>query len=96
MAMLSWEIMPPPKTLEKTLLEQRLTNHAPTGITVCPALDVEQVLSGIQEGNKAERQRALADAAWHAVEAAYIDLEKAAHDSQYRQSSGTYSQPWKQ
>eukprot|EP00983_Pelagomonas_calceolata_P078924 1154444-Pelagomonas_calceolata.AAC.5 len=35
MAMFSWPMMPPPKTIDKDIGERRITNWTPVGISLC-------------------------------------------------------------
>lgn len=46
MAMFSWPVMPPPKTLHKELGERRLTGFSPVGISVAEALDTDAIIAG--------------------------------------------------
>lgn len=90
MAMYSYKIMPPPATLEKSLGEKRITNHAPVGISVCPELDLDAILEGVED--KEERQAKLAKAAFDQVTLCYKELVQAINNPKAR--SGAYTQPW--
>jgi glycerol-3-phosphate O-acyltransferase len=46
MAMFSYPVMPPPKTVDKALGERRLTAWSGVGISVCEELDWQAVISG--------------------------------------------------
>ena len=65
------------------------------GIDLCRELDVEAIIGSFDPAEKAQRQKALADAAWQAVQGAYQALEGAIHSSDQRQTE-CYSQPWRQ
>lgn len=93
MAMFSYPVMPPPKTVDKALGERRLTNYTPVGISLCEELNVDKIVSGISE--KEEQQRALAVAAHQAVTEEYILLDKALKEKAYKQGGNTWVQPWK-
>ncbi|GAB4815594.1 hypothetical protein N2152v2_002640, partial [Parachlorella kessleri] len=47
LAMYSYKIMPPPASLEKTVGERRVTNHAAVGVSVCSPLDIEAILADV-------------------------------------------------
>ena len=64
------------------------------GIDLCQELDLEATIGGFDAAKKVQRQKALADAAWHAVQSAYQALEGAIRSSDQRQEC--YSQPWRQ
>jgi hypothetical protein len=46
MAMFSYPVMPPPKTVDKALGERRLTAWSGVGISVCEELDWQAVIKG--------------------------------------------------
>lgn len=73
MAMYSWPIMPPPKTVDKSIGERRLTNYSGVGISLTAELDVEGIIGGIED--KEEQQVALAKAAHELVTEGYIALD---------------------
>jgi glycerol-3-phosphate O-acyltransferase len=50
MAMFSYPVMPPPKTVDKALGERRLTAWSGVGISVCEELDWQAVINGEQRG----------------------------------------------
>ena len=62
---------------------------------MCQKLDVDAIIGGFDPAEKTRRQKALADAAWQAVQGAYQALEDAIHSSNQRQKE-CYSQPWRQ
>uniref|UniRef100_UPI002ED70977 Glycerol-3-phosphate acyltransferase, chloroplastic n=1 Tax=Lobosphaera incisa TaxID=312850 RepID=UPI002ED70977 len=96
-AMYSWELMPPPKGVEKGLGERRLTHFAGTGISVCKELDVDSIVSSAAVEDKATRQQLLATAAWQAVSDEYAILEEViGSEDARRQRSDVYQQPWAQ
>jgi glycerol-3-phosphate O-acyltransferase len=90
-AMYSYRIMPPPKEVRKDIGEERLVFHAPVGISLCDEMDVEALLSGME--NKEERQAALASAAWEMVCNEYEIMLNAINDPANASAAG-YSQPW--
>ncbi|KAK9806373.1 hypothetical protein WJX72_012050 [[Myrmecia] bisecta] len=96
-AMYSWELMPPPKVVEKGLGERRLTHFAGAGISVCEELDVDAIVSSADVEDKAGRQQLLASAAWQAVSDEYARLEEAiTNDAARERRADVYQQPWRQ
>lgn len=95
MAMVSWNMMPPPKGVQKALGERRLTNYVPVGISVAEELDVDAILSDLPEDAE-ERPQALATAAHEATVEEYKKLDKAIHDSAARSDMPQFQQPWKE
>ncbi|KAK9860336.1 hypothetical protein WJX84_006817 [Apatococcus fuscideae] len=96
-AMLSWRVMPPPTQKEKALGERRLTHFSATGISLGEELDVPGILSGISQEEKAQRQAALAYAAYAAVAQEYATLETATQAAEDEQMDGIpshFSQPF--
>ena len=89
-AMYSHRIMPPPKVVEKDIGEKRLVFHAPVGISIGQELDVDSILSGIED--KDERQKALAQAAWEQTMDEYMNLLEAIYNPE--QANSHFSQPW--
>lgn len=65
------------------------------GIDLCQELNVEAIIGAFDPAQKVQRQKALAHAAWQAVQGAYQALEGAIHSSDQRQKE-CYSQPWRQ
>ena len=57
MAMYSWPMMPPPRTINRDIGERRVTNWTPVGISLCEELDVERVLAGVNADDKEQQQR---------------------------------------
>ncbi|WIA35877.1 hypothetical protein OEZ86_004260 [Tetradesmus obliquus] len=92
MAMFSYPVMPPPKTVDKALGERRLTAWSGVGISVAQELDWQAVISGIED--KEAAQAALADAAWKAVVAEYSELEAAIMQPEKRAQMPAFSQPF--
>lgn len=88
-AMYSYRIMPPPKSVEKSIGERRLVFHEPVGISVCEELNVDELLQGVED--KAERQQKLADAAFEGVSKEYAAMMSAIANPG---SVDGYSQPW--
>ncbi|KAL0048529.1 hypothetical protein WJX82_005114 [Trebouxia sp. C0006] len=95
MAMYSWEVMPPPASLEKNLGERRLTGYAGTGISLAEELDVDALLSGIAPDQKQERQQKLTDTAWKATVEEFKSMSEAIHNDDLRANSNIHSQPWR-
>ncbi|GIL81599.1 hypothetical protein Vretimale_1259 [Volvox reticuliferus] len=94
MSMYSFPLMPPPKTVDKSIGERRLTNFTGVGISLCEELDVASINSGSED--KEVQQRALAVAAHTAVTESYKQLEQAVQDPAFRASRSEFSQPWLQ
>jgi glycerol-3-phosphate O-acyltransferase len=93
-AMYSYQIMPPPQTVSKSIGEERRVFHAAVGVSVCPELHVDSLLAGIPANDKEKRQSALADAAWKGVFDEYQSLVDAIDGGADNCGEG-YSQPWK-
>jgi len=93
MAMWSWKLMPPPKTVDKALGERRLTNYTGVGISVAPELDVAAITQPAG-GDKEAAQRLLAEAAHVASTAEYVALDRAIEDAAWRATQQQFSQPW--
>ncbi|GLC41494.1 hypothetical protein PLESTB_001005500 [Pleodorina starrii] len=94
MSMYSFPLMPPPKTVDKSIGERRLTAFTGVGISLCEELDIPSIISGSEE--KEVQQRALATAAHSAVTESYRQLETAITDPAFRASRPEFSQPWLQ
>ncbi|KAF5834749.1 hypothetical protein DUNSADRAFT_8476 [Dunaliella salina] len=94
MAMFSWPMMPPPKTIDKDIGERRITNWTPVGISLCEELDVSKVLSGIDTDDKEQQQKALAETAHRAALAEYEALHEAIFNPSKRGPGTPYTQPW--
>lgn len=94
MAMYSYPMMPPPRTVVAELGERRLTAFTGVGISVCEELDTAAIVAPAGEDKEAA-QAALAAAAHAAVVAEYQQLEKAIVDKEARAATPQYSQPWK-
>jgi len=90
-AMYSYRVMPPPKTVEKSIGEQRLVFHSPVGIALCQELDVDALLEGVED--KEARQQKLADAAFEAVMEEYMTMLGVISAPDTAAEKG-YSQPW--
>jgi hypothetical protein len=59
MAMFSYPVMPPPKTVDKALGERRLTAWSGVGISVCEELDWQAVVQGERGGGLGRGQARL-------------------------------------
>eukprot|EP00878_Enallax_costatus_P002142 GHUV01002310.1.p1 GENE.GHUV01002310.1~~GHUV01002310.1.p1 ORF type:complete len:410 (+),score=143.65 GHUV01002310.1:222-1451(+) len=92
MAMFSYPVMPPPKTVDKALGERRITAYSGVGISVCDELDWQAIISGIEV--KEAAQKALADAAWQAVVDEYTQLETAITQPEKRAELTQFTQPF--
>lgn len=84
MAMYSWPVMPPPKSVEKALGERRVTAYSGVGISLCEELRPEGELAPASKDaapeEKERAQRRLAEAAHAMVAAEYALLERAILD----------------
>lgn len=67
MAMDTFDILPPPETVQVALGETRRMAHSPVHLAIGPELD----LARFDEADRMERRAARADAAWRAVCAEY-------------------------
>lgn len=90
----SYRVMPPPTSIEKTIGEQRVVNHAGVGISVGPELDVDSLLAAVPADDKAARQAALSSAAFDGVTTEYTALWHAVHAAP-EDVAPEYTQPWK-
>lgn len=97
LAMYSYRIMPPPKSVEKAIGERRLVFHAPVGISLCEEMELEALAAGAGEDKEAKQQQ-VADAAWQQVCAEYAAIMKitSAEEEKEKPLEGDYSQPWTQ
>lgn len=93
MAMYSWPMMPPPKTVDKALGERRITHFTPVGINVGEQLDVSKIISSVNAEDKEAQQLALAKHTHQEVTKLYVELETAIKDASKRGSA--FTQPWK-
>jgi glycerol-3-phosphate O-acyltransferase len=95
LALLCYDIMPPPPTLDKALGEQRLTNYHGVGMSVGPEVDFSTICQGIDDRKQA---RAVYSAAvFEKVVEQYAVLEAAVHGSKGLASSTEevqLQQPW--
>jgi len=89
--MVSAEICPPPKTVEKKLGEVRVFNYHGVGVSIGEELNTKEIVGGIQ--NKDEKAQALSDAAFKAVNALYKPLEEIVEGK--REPGPEFTQPWK-
>ncbi|KAJ9513940.1 hypothetical protein QJQ45_021048, partial [Haematococcus lacustris] len=94
MAMFSWPVMPPPRTVDKAIGERRMTNYTPVGISVCEELVPDVAVAGVAVEDKEAQQKALALAAQQAVVAEYERMEAALRDPRKRGPGTDFSQPW--
>ncbi|KAF8057857.1 Glycerol-3-phosphate acyltransferase [Scenedesmus sp. PABB004] len=92
MAMFSYPVMPPPKTVDKELGERRLTAWSGVGISLCEELDVPAVVEGLDDKDAA--QAALAHAAWSAVCDEYARLDAAITHPDKRAAMPEFTQPF--
>lgn len=70
MAMDTFDILPPPETVQVALGEPRRMAHSPVHLAIGPELDMTR----FDEADRMERRAARADAAWRAVCAEYARL----------------------
>ncbi len=93
MAMWSWKLMPPPKTVDKSLGERRLTNYTGVGISVGAELDVD-ALTAPAGADREAAARALSEAAFASTTEQYVALDRAIEDPAWRAGQRQFSQPW--
>ncbi|KAG2427692.1 hypothetical protein HYH02_014524 [Chlamydomonas schloesseri] len=94
MSMFSFPMMPPPKTVDKSIGERRLTAFTGVGISLCEELDVAAIVAGCGSEDKEVQQKALAKAAHDAVKDSYAVLSKAIQDPAFRATRKEFTQPW--
>jgi glycerol-3-phosphate O-acyltransferase len=98
MAMYSWPVMPPPKSVEKALGERRVTAYSGVGISLCEELTAEELAAAPRDAgaeDKERAQRALAEAAQQRVADEYARLERAILDPSARAAEpGVWAQPF--
>ncbi|GMH40008.1 hypothetical protein BSKO_07912 [Bryopsis sp. KO-2023] len=94
MAMVSWNMMPPPSGLSKTIGERRLTNHVGVGISVGEELKPEKILEGLDEAEPEVRQTTFSSFAHDACVEEYKKLDLAIKDPEARKKMPDFSQPW--
>lgn len=78
MAMLSHNIMPPPKGIEKQIGEQRVCEFSGVAISLAEELDLETIARNAPE-DKEQSQEQLKDIAYQAMEKEYWILDAAVH-----------------
>ncbi|HSX10285.1 MAG TPA: 1-acyl-sn-glycerol-3-phosphate acyltransferase [Chlamydiales bacterium] len=66
----TYDLLPPPETIQKELGEARLAKRCPIQIAFAPAFDME-IFPGSEENEKTIRRKARADAIWHIVDTNY-------------------------
>eukprot|EP00887_Chlorella_sp_A99_P003400 scaffold7.g3400.t1 len=91
LAMLTVEVMPPPRTVDKSIGEERLLFHAPVGLSLGEELDVAAILEGVDD--KEARQVRLAEAAFDEVNKEYAGIREAVAKGPAAAGS-EWSQPW--
>eukprot|EP00803_Ostreobium_quekettii_P004878 evm.model.scf_1861EXC.1 EVM.evm.TU.scf_1861EXC.1 scf_1861EXC:4626-5861(-) len=88
MAMLSWGMMPPPKTTSKALGERRITNYSGVGVSLCEELELGDTAG---QNGSAEGLAGLAEAR---VVEEYNRLVAAVGDPRARGTMPECVQPW--
>ena len=78
LAMLSHDIMPPPKSIEKQIGEQRVCKFHGVAISLAEELDLQTIASHASE-DKEQAQEQLKDIAYEAMEKEYWVLDAAVH-----------------
>eukprot|EP00271_Cylindrocystis_brebissonii_P016841 TRINITY_DN4142_c0_g1_i1.p1 TRINITY_DN4142_c0_g1~~TRINITY_DN4142_c0_g1_i1.p1 ORF type:complete len:478 (+),score=76.40 TRINITY_DN4142_c0_g1_i1:258-1691(+) len=98
-ALLCYDIMPPPRTVEKALGEQRIIGFHGTALSVAPELDFHAVAGHVEA--KKEAREILASAAFTAVCDHYAILKQAVHGGRGAAAASTLpggvltlTQPW--
>ncbi len=69
----TYDILPPPETIQKELGEVRLTKRCPIQIAFAPEFDMEK-FSGSEENDRTARRKARADAIWNIVKKNYAKM----------------------
>lgn len=70
----TYNLLPPPETIQKELGEVRVTQRCPIQIAFAPAFDME-IFPGSEENDKTVRRKARADAIWDIVNTNYKRME---------------------
>ena len=69
-ALATYDLLPPPETIQKELGEMRVAKRCPIHIAFAPEFDMEK-FPGFEENNKTTRRKARADAVWNVVNRNY-------------------------
>lgn len=69
-ALATYDLMPPPETVQKELGEVRMAKRCPTHIAFAPEFDMEK-FPGSEENDKTKRRKARSDAIWNIVNTYY-------------------------
>lgn len=95
LAMYSYRIMPPPKSVEKAIGERRLVFHAPVGISLCEEMSLETLAPEAGEDKEAKQQK-VADDAWNKVCQEYKAMMETVNvTGEEKLLESGFSQPWK-
>jgi glycerol-3-phosphate O-acyltransferase len=69
-ALSTYDLLPPPETVQKELGERRVAQRSPVQIAFCPEFDMEK-FPGSEENDKILRRQARADVLWNIVKEQY-------------------------
>jgi glycerol-3-phosphate O-acyltransferase len=69
-SLFTYDLLPPPETIQKELGEERIAKRCPVQIAFAPEFDMEK-FPGFEENDKTARRKARADAIWSIVNENY-------------------------
>lgn len=95
LALLCYDVMPPPSQVKKEIGEQRKLSHHGVGLSVATEINFNGVTVHCE--NKEEAKRAFSEVVHHAVTEQYIVLKSAIYEHQGLEASNStvsLSQPW--
>ncbi|XVF52040.1 hypothetical protein PTKIN_Ptkin04bG0233200 [Pterospermum kingtungense] len=95
LALLCYDIMPPPTQVEKELGEKRIINFHGTGLSVAPAINLPEIAAGCEKPE--EVKDVCTQALYKSVSEQYNVLKSAIHGKQGLEASTaavSLSQPW--
>lgn len=95
LALLSYDVMPPPPQVEKQIGEKRLISYHGVGLSVAPEMSFNEIAADV--GHPEEAKAAFTQALFKSVTEQYDVLKSAIHSNQEFDSSNSIvslSQPW--
>ncbi|XP_077234931.1 phospholipid/glycerol acyltransferase family protein [Tasmannia lanceolata] len=95
LALLCFDIMPPPPQVEKQIGEQRMISYHGVGLSVAPEINFNEIVAGLE--NPKEVKEVFSQALYDSVTEQYNVLKSAAYGNQGLDASNStvsLSQPW--